>query len=179
MEEDFNLGSSLESRVWWNFIDEDLRELLKESLLLMETAEKWKEDLPSGSQEFHDYAFIVFPAAKAYEGFLKKLFLDLGFISQEDYAGKRFRVGKALNPALEKEIREREGVYDKLVNFCFGKELADRLWETWKMARNLIFHWFPNEKNAISINQAKERIVMVLETMDSVFKECKINKGSK
>jgi len=32
-------------------------------------------DLPGGKREFHDYSFVVFSAAKAYEGFLKKMFL--------------------------------------------------------------------------------------------------------
>ena len=94
------MDNGLEKHIWWTYIHEDLRELLQESYLLVEIFER-KEEL-----EFHDYAFIVFPAAKAYEGFLKTLFHDLGFISDEDFNGKRFRVGKALNPSLEKKLRE-------------------------------------------------------------------------
>ena len=29
--------------------------------------------MPAGKQVFHDYSFVVFPAAKAYEGFLKNI----------------------------------------------------------------------------------------------------------
>jgi polyphosphate kinase 2 (PPK2 family) len=160
---------SLRGRSWWDYVEDDIRELLTEAQMLITKVEEWKE-------KFHDYAFVVFPAAKAYEGFLKKLFFDRGFITQEDYLGKRFRIGKALNPSLEKELRGRESVYDKIVDFCQGKELADTLWETWKMSRNLLFHWFPKEKNAIDFTEAKERVLMILTAMDAAFKECKIDK---
>lgn len=164
----------LTQKPWWNYIEEDLRELVKESFLLAEIFDIRGRDLPAGRQEFHDYAFIVFPAAKAYEGFLKKLFLDLGFITPDDYYGKRFRVGKALNPNLEQFLRKKESVYDKLIEYCQGEGLADNLWETWTQSRNLIFHWFPNEKRAINFEEAKERITMIVNAMDLAFKECKI-----
>jgi len=164
-----NLSENLKEKVWWEYLPKDLQELLRESALLVNRVREWDET-------FHDYAFIVFPAAKAYEGFLKTLFLDLGFISEDTFYGKRFRIGKALNPALEKRFRE-EGVYDQIVNFCGGKDLADSLWDTWKSCRNLIFHWFPNEKNAISYKEAKERVEKIVNTMDLAFKECKINRA--
>jgi hypothetical protein len=91
--------TKLEDRPWWNYVHRDMRELLTESEILVENVAKWKH-------KFHDYAFVVFPAAKAYEGFLKMLFLDMGFITQEDFYGKRFRIGRALNPALEPRFRE-------------------------------------------------------------------------
>ncbi|OGM11787.1 hypothetical protein A2Z22_04425 [Candidatus Woesebacteria bacterium RBG_16_34_12] len=162
-----NQDDFFKNKVWWESLHEDLKELFRESLLLIKTVNTWEE-------KFHDYAFIVFPAAKAYEGFLKSLFLNLGFITQEDYNGKRFRVGKALNPELDLKFRQEESVYDKFVNFCNGKHLADELWNTWKECRNLIFHWFPNERNAIDFNEAKEKVNLVIATMDLVFKECKI-----
>lgn len=173
----------LEKKSWWEYIHEDLKELLIQSLLLIETADQWESNISEtfgrGSipkDKFKDYAFIVFPAAKAYEGFLKKFFLDLGFISENDYYGKHFRVGKALNPSLEKEIREREGVYDKIVKYCNGENLAERMWICWKECRNLIFHYFPDEKNTVSHNEAKDRVMMILETMDMAFTECKVDR---
>ena len=158
---------SLPKRPWWGYVEEDVRELLLTTQLLINKVGDWEE-------KFHDYAFVVFPAAKAYEGFLKKLFLDLGWISENDYFGKRFRIGKALNPSLEPELRQKEGVYDKIVEFCQGRELADQLWETWRQARNSTFHWFPKEKNAISSDEAKQKVVMVIDAMDAAFRQCKI-----
>jgi len=87
----------LENKVWWNYIEEDLQELMVASEFLANTVKSWGGDLPAGRQVFHDYSFIVFPIAKAYEGFLKKMFFDLGFITEEDYRGKRFKKqGKCL-----------------------------------------------------------------------------------
>lgn len=161
------MSDSLLKHRWWSYINEDLRELLKASALLSDRVGVWRE-------KFHDYSFIVFPAAKAYEGFLKTLFRDLGFISDDDFFGKRFRIGKALNPALDSQFRESESVYDRLEYFCHSKELPDTLWNTWKNGRNMLFHWFPNEKNAISYNEAKEMLNQILVAMDLAFEGCKI-----
>lgn len=170
------MEDSLEKKPWWNYVHEDLRELLLESVFLLKNVGEWEKSVTSEKHVFHDYSFIVFPAAKAYEGFLKTLFLDLGFIEEDDFYGKRFRIGRALNPSLDRRYRRKESVYDRLVEFCDGKELAERMWNTWKRARNLLFHWFPNEKNAIDFNEAKERVYLVLDTMDLAFKECKIDR---
>ncbi len=159
----------LENRPWWNYIHHDMKELFLESELLLTHVGKWKN-------HFHDYAFVVFPAAKAYEGFLKNMFLDLGFISEEDYFGKRFRIGRALNPALEPRFRERESVYDRLTYYCNGEELPKALWETWKKGRNMSFHWFPEEKNALTLPEARLILTSIFDTMDLAFKECKIEK---
>lgn len=163
------IESTLSKKVWWKYLKEDIRELLNESVLLMQKAEFKNE-------KFHDYSFVVFPAAKAYEGFLKQLFLDLGFIKEDDFYSKHFRVGKALNPNLDKYLRKSESVYDKVVNFCQGRELADSLWDTWKKGRNLLFHWFPNEVNAITFEEAKTNVEMIINSIDIAFKECKVGK---
>src|SRR3990170_492145 len=149
------MTDSLARHPWWGYIQEDLQELLKEAALLVDRVETWNE-------KFHDYSFVVFPAAKAYEGFLKKLFLDLEFISEKAYYGKRFRVGKALNPALEGRYR-KFGVYDQLVEYCHGNELPNAMWDTWTEGRNLLFHWFPNEKNAIDFSEARRTIRKILD----------------
>ena len=153
----------------WGYLEPDLQGLISDGEILLDTAE-------TNKGKVSDFSYLVFPFSKAYEGFLKTLFHDLGFISDEDFNGKRFRIGKALNPSLENHLREKEGVYDKLVSFCQGSELADTLWETWKKARNLLFHWFPNERNAINFEEARVRINIILDTMDLAFKECKIER---
>lgn len=170
-----SMDLNLENKIWWTYIEEDLQELLVESEFLVNVVKSWGGDLPQGSKVFHDFSFVVFPAAKAYEGFLKKIFLDMGFISNEDYLGKRFRIGKALNPFLEERFRDRESVYDKLVKYCGGIELADSLWNSWTNGRNLVFHWFPDEKRAITFDESKEKIVMLVASMDKAFEGCKIS----
>lgn len=157
---------SLNEKEWWNYLGEDLQELLLQSKFLLEKASDIKA---------HDYSFVIFPAAKAYEGFLKKLFYELHFINDEDYFGKHFRIGKSLNPNLPKEIRRRE-VYSELVNYTGNTDLANNLWETWRACRNLTFHWFPDEKNAITLVEAQQGIDMIITSIDKAFEECNIIK---
>ena len=184
------MTEDLTKRIWWVYLHKDLQELIQQAFFLTQVVEGWEGDLsvgastvpgrkPSEHKRFHDYSFVVFPAAKAYEGFLKNLFLDLGFITSNDFYGKRFRIGKALNPTLDKRFRKKEGVYDKVVNYCGGKELADMLWDTWRKCRNVLFHWFPNEKNAIDFKEAKERVDMILRTMNRAFKQCNIDSNER
>lgn len=158
---------NLENKVWWSYLEEDLQELLRTSVLLTKKVPKWEN-------KFHDYSFVVFSASKAYEGFLKKLFLDMGFISKEDFDGKRFRIGKALNPSLDRRRYKGESVYDKIVDHCGGRRLAEILWNVWKNCRNLLFHWFPNEKNAISFRESVEKVDQIVRGIDAAFKECKL-----
>jgi hypothetical protein len=167
---------SLEQKAWWEYIDRDLQKLFITSEFLFDFLTNPKVDAER-EVEFEDYAFVVFPAAKAYEGFLKKLFRDLGFISESDYMGKHFRIGKSLNPSLPKVARH-EGVYEKIVEFCGGSELADELWEAWRVSRNLTFHWFPDQKNAITLSEAAERVAMIINAMDNSFANCKPIYGS-
>jgi hypothetical protein len=164
---------ALKKKPWWDYLGTDLQDLLNQSFLLVDVLEGMGADLSGGRKEFYDYSFVVFPAAKAYEGFLKKLLLSKGFITEEDYYGKHFRIGKALNPSLPKDLR-RESVYGKIVASTGDNKLADKLWETWKLGRNLVFHWFPNEKNAITLTESKERIAMIVEAIDQACKVCNI-----
>lgn len=164
----------LEKKAWWGYLEEDLQELLQQSFLIKEFLLGQGADLPGGRREFHDYSFVVFPAAKAYEGFLKKLFLDLNLITENDYYGKHFRIGKALNPSLPEEIRN-ESIYGKLTKCTGDNKLADLLWETWKRGRNLLFHWFPKEKNAISLSEAQEILDVIVNAIEIAYKECKMD----
>jgi hypothetical protein len=153
------------SRPWWNYLEEGVRSLLEQSFVLADEVDKI-------DRKFSDYSFIVFPAAKAYEGFLKFAFWKKGFISSEDYYGSHFRIGKALNPQLEKKYRLKESVYDRIVFSCGGKDLADLLWDTWKQCRNLVFHWFPKESRFLSLEEAKDRIHMITRAIDKSWYEC-------
>jgi hypothetical protein len=63
-----------------------MKDLMRESFHLLD---REKEN----SSNSHDYAFVVFPAAKAYEGFLKKVLFDLKLITKQQYLGDRFRIG--------------------------------------------------------------------------------------
>lgn len=157
---------NLQDKPWWGFLQEDLQDLFRESILLVEFFREQVEK--EGHERYHDYSFIVFPVAKAYEGFLKKEFLDLKLISEADYFGKHFRIGKALNPYLPKEM-EAENVYKRICDHLGDDKLASTLWETWKTSRNLIFHWFPDEKNAINFEEAQRRVELIIKAIDAAY----------
>jgi len=156
----------LRDKPWWNYLDKVQRDLIKQSLYLAEEEEKTPRALS-------DYSFVVFPAAKAYEGFLKKLFFDLELISRTQFSGERFRIGRALNPAIYKEYPQ-ESVYEKLTRFCGGEDISLKLWKTWKNSRNLVFHFFPEKENLISFPDAKNRVREILEAIEFSFKGCHV-----
>lgn len=163
---------SLEEKPWWGYLEKDLQELLREAMLLTQKVGDW-------DKKFDDYSFVVFPASKAYEGFLKKLFLDMDFITQKDYFSKRFRIGKSLNPFLPKRLQGKDYVYDELVGYCGGEGLANKLWDTWKTCRNILFHWFPNEERTITFEESKQKVKKVINSIDAAFTGCKIEKGKR
>lgn len=163
------MENGLEKTNAWKYLDESMRDLMAESYALLEQEQG---RLRQGSGEpRHDYSFIVFPAAKAFEGFLKKVFLDLGFITKSQYNGDRFRIGRALNPDLPVRYRW-DWVYAKIAARCGGETLPLELWQVWKTARNSIFHFFPGHARFISIEEARALVAGVTETMDKTLEGC-------
>ena len=111
----------------------------------------------------NDYSFLVAPAAKAYEGYLKGFFLKVGLINQQQHDGTRFRVGKTLNPSLR---FKRFSVFQKLTDVDdSGEELAEILWDGWKFGRNEILHYFPKNLKKLTLDQAKDRIALILNAI--------------
>lgn len=160
---------NLKQKPWWSYLDESCQELINESVMLFEREVTMRSN-------FHDYAFVVFPAAKAYEGLLKKIFFDLGLIGRDLFEGQHFRIGKALNPSIEERFRgDGDWVYGRLGEMCNPK-LPEFLWETWKESRNLVFHWFPQHKNAITLEEAQARLEMIIKAIDLAFEDCRVSK---
>lgn len=154
---------------FWQYLSEGQRGLINGGIYLLEDTKNHPD------VRITDYSYLVFPFAKAYEGFLKKLFLDLRFISPKDYESDHFRIGKALNPHLEKRLR-RWSIYDKIMRHCGGKELADSLWLVWKKGRNLVFHYFPHNLKALSLAEAEDIIESMLTVMERGVRECQVKK---
>lgn len=150
------------------YLDESMRDLVEESYQLLEMS-----NVQSSMSNLHDYSFTVFPMAKAYEGFLKKVLLDMGLISKNQYYGEHFRIGRALNPNLPK--RYRSGwVYERLVAACGSSSLPDEMWRAWKRARNKIFHFFPNHQEFISLGEAGELMGEIARAMEKVVAGCRL-----
>ncbi|EKE21138.1 MAG: hypothetical protein ACD_7C00345G0001 [uncultured bacterium] len=128
--------------------------------------------IAEGKFIFFDYSFIVFPFAKAYEGFLKQIFLDVKFINRLDYISDHFRLGKVLSPNLVQKLGERS-VFQKISQTA-GVEFAQKIWQTWKIGRNQVFHYFPHNIKSLNFNEAKEIADKILETMNKAILELKI-----
>ncbi len=144
---------------WFEYLDDCQRELVGVSFSLTNK----RLELAGLS----DYSFVVFPMAKAYEGFLKKIFLDLGLITKEVYEDRHFRIGRALNPDIRTSQKDEYWLYDNVAE-RFGNDLARHLWDTWLLCRNRVFHYFSNCDQFLSFDEAVKRIEMMMETMQSV-----------
>jgi hypothetical protein len=146
----------------WKFMDVPMRDLVQQSFDLMSTA-----------QNQFDYSYVIFPMAKAYEGFLKKLFYSLGFIRKQQYLGDRFRIGRSLNPNLPKRY-QWDWVYGKMKDYCEGETLPLRLWEAWKKGRNQTFHYTPEKKQLITLDEARDIQNLVVEVMEAALAGCDV-----
>ena len=62
----------------WNYLDEHIKGLLEDGEALL-------DDVKTHEKNISDYSYLVFPFSKAYEGFLKKLFLDLKLIDKGQF----------------------------------------------------------------------------------------------
>ncbi len=151
----------------WEYLSHNQQDLLLQGEYLLNNIAEDKK------YNFKDYSFLVFPFAKAYEGFLKQLFLDVKFISRLDYISNHFRLGKVMSPNLIQKLGERS-VYQKILNFS-GQELADEIWETWKIGRNEVFHYFPHNLKSLTLSEADTIIEQIVSTMEKAVTELKVD----
>lgn len=151
---------------WYEYLDKCQQELVSISFSLVNRNENLSD--------LKDFSFMVFPMAKAYEGFLKKVFYDLQLINKETYEGRHFRIGRALNPDVGLHQRDDNWLYDN-VESRFGKELARQLWDTWLSCRNRVFHYFSDCEQFLSFNEACARIEMIQQAMEAIVYE--LNEG--
>lgn len=164
----------VQSQFWFSFLDHGQTDLL------LQSRELYQRELLQPSIVFHDYSFVVFPMAKCYEGFLKKYLFSLDMISEASYDGDHFRIGKSLNPDLPERYRNHDwvvGELDQRLGIVGDGRFKDQrlsrvLWNCWKNSRNLLFHYFPQHENFVTLDQAKNRMIDVLEAIDAAM-QCK------
>ena len=152
-------------QIWFQKLNSVQQKLIEESFYLLD----WVKEQ---QKEFCDFSFIVMPAAKAYEGFLKQLFFDLKLISRQELEEDYFRVGKALNPELEHIKRLRKKcLYNEISQKC-NEKTAELLWQTWKKCRNRLFHYFAKEQQVFTFEEAEERLNQIVKAIEVAFIEC-------
>jgi len=145
----------------WAYLSQPQRDLIEEGQYLM------NEVIQDHAYRFKDYSFLIFPFAKSYEGFLKQLFKDVGFISHLDYISDHLRLGKLLSPHLIIKLGDRS-LFEKM-RTNGSRELADRVWKTWKLGRNEVFHYFPHNVRAVTFDEANRTVGNIVETMEIAY----------
>ncbi len=150
----------------WHYFSSTQKDLIQEGEYLMSVA-KEKE------HKFKDFSFLVFPYAKAYEGYLKQLFLDVGYINHLDYISDHFRIGKYLSPHLIQKLGERS-IYTQIIRNS-SEDLASQIWEMWKTGRNEVFHYYPHNIKRLTFNDARILNEDILQTMVKSYTALKMN----
>ena len=153
------------SQPWYQQLSSWQKELIRTSVELYGREERLQSN-------FQDYAFLVFPISKAYEGFLKDFFLQNSLISAATHRDKRFRIGRALNPDLHPSRRDDLWLYQDLEEFC-GRPTARMFWDTWLTCRNQLFHYFPDNQKRLSLYEAGKYIELVAQTIEQAY-QCQL-----
>ncbi len=148
---------------FWNYLSQPQKDLILEGDYMVQ------EVITDGKYSFKDYSFLVFPFAKAYEGYLKQLFKDIHFISHLDYISDHLRLGKLMSPNLLGRLGDRS-LYRKIRD-SVSVELAEKIWQTWRGGRNQIFHYFPHNLKAISYKEAEDIIATLIDTMQESYEK--------
>lgn len=141
---------------WWESLGRGERLLLRQALHLIE-----REHRQPQTGDVVDYSFLVFSAAKAYEGFLKTFFYRTGLISLAAASSDHFRIGKALNPDLPEKYRDEDWIFPEVKHLC-GQSVAGLLWQTWKHCRNQTFHYNHGNTKPLSLAQAEARVLEIV-----------------
>lgn len=152
-------------RQFWNYLSQPQKDLILEGQYLM------NDVVRHGNYHFKDYSFLIFPFAKAYEGFLKQIFRDVKFISHLDYISDHLRLGKLLSPNLIERLGDRS-LYLKLQQST-TTAMAEEIWHVWKIGRNEIFHYFPHNLKAVTFPQAETLVNEIVDSMEKVFQAMK------
>ena len=148
----------------WSYMAPEIRDLVEDGEIILNFVYENKQ-----KSDISDYSFIVFPFAKAYEGFLKRFFWDVGLISEDEYYGDEIRIGRLLNPSYD----GNSSIYSKVCKGSKGgKNVAQRLWDAWKRGRNSVFHYFPHNFRKLEYNEALDIINDLISAMAEVVSVC-------
>lgn len=151
---------------FWSYLSQTQKDLILEGDYLMNVV------IRNSEYSFKDYSFLVFPFAKAYEGYLKQLFKDIGFLNNLQYISDHLRLGKLMSPNLVSRLGDRS-LYI-MITKAANKELSEEIWQTWKLGRNQIFHYFPHNLRSITFQEAEEIISKIINSMEDAYQELKI-----
>lgn len=139
----------------WKYLDPEMKGLISDGEALL-------YDVKLHNLQISDYSYLVFPFSKAYEGFLKKLFLNLGLINKAQFYGDEIRIGRILNPVFK---HEKASIFQRMSRHSGGSYLTEKLWFVWKNGRNLVFHYYPHNFRRLSLNEAETLVKDIVSAM--------------
>lgn len=151
----------------WFYLTPEVKDLVEDGEILISFVEKYREQ-----DEISDFSFLVFPFAKAYEGFCKKFFLDLEIITMDEYYGEDIRIGRLLSPRYQNE--EGNSIRKVCKKVSGNDDLSKRMWDVWKKGRNLVFHYFPHNFRKLSFEEAMEIINDFMDIMQHCVGLCNL-----
>lgn len=151
---------SITNQTWFTYLSLDQQVLAETAIKLLKQGE---------AVQMNDYSYVVFPLAKAYEGFLKKYFFELGLISQSVFESRRFRIGRAFNPDLNGNQQDELWIFDDVARMC-GVTLAREMWDAWLECRNQVFHYFPLQNKTLSLAQAEAKLQQLALVMEGAVR---------
>ena len=99
----------------------------------------------------------------------------MGFITHLDYISDHFRLGKMMSPHLIEKLGDRS-LYLRMKNQA-GEDVANQVWEIWKLGRNEIFHYFPHNLKMISFDQAEHIIQQIIKVMELTYQKLYLTKN--
>lgn len=168
------------SKEFDEFVGEDVINLYADSMALyknLSTVEflesgmiKQRDQVFRLTTEFNDYSFVVFPFAKAFEGVLKKILVEAGFLKEgELLEDPSLSINKYFNPVGNQKILEsvKDKTRDKAIPYV--------IYSTYQECRNQIIHYDSYRDNRVkSLDEARfylERIEDAIEKAYDAFKK--------
>jgi hypothetical protein len=146
---------------WFSLLDENGKRLVQLSIALYEREVRMQSPLES-------YSFLVFPMAKAFEGFIKLYLKKMGLLNRSDYNDSKFRIGRALNPDISEQQKNEWWLYDDVARQC-GEKVARNLWDSWIQCRNRVFHYYFNQETEMSFDQARKKLEQMAKAMEEAM----------
>ena len=140
------------------FIDKYHRKLLQDSIL-MNTIFAAQDVY---SRALNDFSIIVFPSAKAMEGYIKKLLLFLKLITEEDLKSNPYKsIGRIL---------DGDDIKNRLLDKKRDKSIPKLLSAQWDLCRNQIMHFDTGRPDFIKKEDASTKIENIYEVMKKSFR---------
>jgi len=136
------------NKVWFSgeldkFLGEELLQLRLDTIKLI-------RDIDFSDVSFSDYSFILLPVAKAFEGFLKKILVNLKLIKLSDLKTDPYI-------AINKYFNPKDGLINEyLVDKKRDKTLPSNIFSVYQECRNDILHYDLHRNIAVySLDQAE------------------------